>query len=91
MRVDRLRTVRPEDSELQRGGDGLFRMKGGGDAPIDPNVLVAPSMLEGSNVSAVESLVNLISIARHFETQMKLVQNAEQNSRSADQLLSMSS
>jgi flagellar basal-body rod protein FlgF len=89
IQLGRLRLVNPDDADLERGGDGLFRMKAGGDAPADPNVVLAPNTIEGSNVNAVEALVGMIAVARQFETQMRLVQNAEQNARSANQLLSL--
>jgi flagellar basal-body rod protein FlgF len=34
-------------------------------------------------------MVTMISLARQFETQMKLIQNAENNANKASQLLSM--
>ena len=43
--------------------------------------------LEGSNVSAVESMVAMISAARQFESQMKMIQTAEADEKSASQLL----
>ncbi len=46
-----------------------------------------PGALEGSNVNTVDALVGMISAARQFETQMKLIQVAEANDRSAAQLL----
>ena len=46
--------------------------------------------LEGSNVSPVQSMVAMISAARQFETQMKMLQTAEANEKAAAQLLSVS-
>jgi len=46
--------------------------------------------LEGSNVNVVEAMVNMISLGRQFEMQMKLLQNAENNANKASQLLSLS-
>ena len=46
--------------------------------------------LEGSNVNVVEAMVDMISLARQFDMQMKLLQNAENNDGKAAQLLSMS-
>ncbi len=39
--------------------------------------------LEGSNVSPVETMVAMISAARQFEAQMKMLQTAEQNEQAA--------
>jgi len=44
--------------------------------------------LEGSNVSAVETMVGMIAAARQFEQQMKMLQSADQKEQSATKLLS---
>jgi flagellar basal-body rod protein FlgF len=46
-----------------------------------------PGALEGSNVNPVETMVGMIQVARQFEVQMKMLQNAEANDKSASQLL----
>ena len=65
-----------------RGDDGLFRARDG-DLPADPNARVQDGALEGSNVSAVETMVAMIAAARQFEVQMKLLQTAEANEQAA--------
>jgi flagellar basal-body rod protein FlgF len=47
-------------------------------------------VLEGSNVNAVEAMVGMIQAARQFEMQMKLLQNAEANDKTAAHLLGLS-
>jgi flagellar basal-body rod protein FlgF len=84
--VGRLKLVTPE-AALQRGSDGLFRAGDGADLPADATARVQDSALEGSNVSAVETMVAMIAAARQFEAQMKLMQTAESNEKSAAQLL----
>ncbi len=86
--VGRLKTVNPEERDLVRGGDGLFRLRNGEQADPDPAVVVAHGAIESSNVNVVEALVEMIAVARHFETQMRLLQNAETNARTASQVLS---
>lgn len=88
--LGRLKLVNPPESELVRGDDGLFRLKNGAAAPADPLVAVAGGMLEGSNVSPVESMVNMIALARSFDTQMSLLKNAENNAAKASQILALS-
>lgn len=85
--LGRIKLVNPPEAELERGGDGLFRLRGGGAAEADPKVSLAPGALEGSNVNVVEEMVNMIELAREFEMQMKLLGNAEENSRRAGELL----
>jgi flagellar basal-body rod protein FlgF len=83
--VGRLKLVTPE-APLERGGDGLFRA-GDGDLPADANARLQDGALEGANVSPVETMVAMIAAARQFEAQMKLLQTAEADEKSASQLL----
>jgi len=84
--VGKLKLVTPE-GPLTRGDDGLFRGSDG-DLPADPTASVQNGALEGSNVSPVETMVSMIAAARQFEAQMKMLQTAESNEKSASQLLS---
>ena len=88
--LGRIKLVNPPDTSLVRGDDGNFRTKDGSPAESDPNVTVIGGALEGSNVNVVEAMVNMISLGRQFEMQMKLLQNAENNANKASQLLSLS-
>jgi len=85
--VGRVKLVNTPSTNLAKGGDGLLRTVDGAPAPTDANVKVVDSMLEGSNVNTVETLVNMIAIARQFETQMRLISNTDQNARDATKLL----
>jgi flagellar basal-body rod protein FlgF len=85
--LGRLKLVNPPTADITRGGDGLFRMKNGGQADVDPNTRVASGAIEGSNVNAVEAMTGMISLARQFEMQMKLLQTAESNARKGAQVL----
>ena len=87
--LGRLKLVNPPTENMVRGDDGLFRLKDGGTAQVDPAVRVAGGALEGSNVSAVDSMVSMISLARSFETQMSLLKNAENNAAKATQILAL--
>lgn len=85
--VGRIKLVNPPAGELRKSADGLLRIASGEDAPADPEVRLAAGALEGSNVSVVDAMVQMIAAARQFETQMKLLQSAEQNDQRAAQLL----
>ncbi len=88
--VGKLKLITPTaDDPLKRGEDGLFRAASGEPLPADGNARVQVGALEGSNVNAIETMVGMIATARQFETQMRLLQTAESNDRSAGQLLSM--
>lgn len=84
--VGRLKLVTPE-APLQRGLDGLFRGADGNDLAADPNARLQAGALEGSNVSAVETMVAMIAAARQFEQQMKALQGAEQRDQAGQKLL----
>lgn len=85
--VGRLKLVSPE-APLQRGEDGLFRAADGADLPADASARLQDGALEGSNVSPVESMVAMISAARQFEQQMKMLQTSQEREQSATKLLS---
>jgi flagellar basal-body rod protein FlgF len=87
----RLKLVNPDPAELERSPDGLFRMKSGDPAPADAAVVIAPATLEKSNVNPVDSLVSMIEVARQFDTNMKLLDEADQNASRATELLSITS
>jgi len=85
--IGKLKLVTPE-VPLNRGVDGLFR-SADGDLAADATARVQDGALEGSNVSAVETMVSMITAARQFEAQMKMLQTAEADEKAAAQLLSM--
>jgi flagellar basal-body rod protein FlgF len=86
----RLKLVTPSaEAPLKRGEDGLFRSLNGATLDQDPAARLADGTLEGSNVNPVEAMVGMIAVARQFEVQMKMLQNAEKNDQTASQLLSL--
>ncbi len=87
--VGRIKLVNPPENELVRGDDGLFRTASGEPAAVDENVKLASEALEGSNVNPVDAMVNMISLARQFEMQIKMLQTADANASKANQILSM--
>ena len=87
--VGRLKLVNPPLEELRKDPDGLVRMRAGEAAPMDEAVRAVSGSIEGSNVNVVESMVGMIALARQFEMQMRILQNAEANEQKASQLLSL--
>ncbi len=85
--VGRIKLVNPPDASLVRGDDGLFRASG--NVPADATVRILSGALEASNVNVVDSMVNMIALARQFDMQMKALQHAEANARQAAQLLTI--
>jgi flagellar basal-body rod protein FlgF len=87
--VGRIKLVDPAERELVRGDDGLFRLSGRQPVPVAEDVVLASGALERSNVNAVSAITDIISHARQFELQIRLVQTADQNARAAAQLLNL--
>ena len=87
--LGRLKLVNPNVNGLERKADGLYGMKDNSTADADASVKIASGALEGSNVNVVDAMVNMISLARQFETQMKLIQSAENNADKASQLFNL--
>ncbi len=86
--LGRLKLVTPTaDDPLKRGADGLFRATSEDPLPQDATARIQTGAVEGSNVNPVETMVSMIQAARQFETQMRLMQTAEANDKSASQLL----
>jgi flagellar basal-body rod protein FlgF len=85
--IGRFKLVSPPDADLVRGEDGLFRLRDGSAAPAEERVKVAAGSLEGSNVNPAEQMVSMISLARQFEMQMKMLSTADANDKAATQIL----
>ncbi len=71
--VDRLRLATPAGSDIAKGLDGLFRVKGGGILPDDPEARLLTRSIEGSNVTATSTLVEMIEASRSWDTQLKMI------------------
>jgi flagellar basal-body rod protein FlgF len=85
--VGRVKLVNPAVADVERGEDGLFRMKDGSDVPPDATVQIGAGVLESSNVNTAEAMVHMIELARQFEMQVKAIRTAEENGGAASQLL----
>ncbi len=85
--VGRIKLVKPDHQQIQRGEDGLFRQKNGEDAAADVTVQVVGGALEGSNVNAIDEMVQMISLQRHYEIQVKLMKKADSMVTSANNML----
>jgi flagellar basal-body rod protein FlgF len=86
--VAHLKLVNPLPHSLKREPDGLFSSADELSAADD--VRLVPGSLEGSNVSAAQAMVQMIAQNRLFDLNIRLVQVAEQNSKTAGALMSLS-
>jgi len=85
--LDRIKLVKAEPSALQKGNDGLIRPRNGTELEADASLRVISGSLETSNVNPVSSLVEMISLSRRYEAQIKLMKTAEEMDSSSDKLL----
>lgn len=88
--IARLKLVNPDVGNLERSSDGIFVTKDRLPADVDANVGVISGAIEGSNVNVVDAMVNMISLARQFELNMKMLKDADSNAAKADQFLALS-
>ncbi len=89
--VDRIKLVNPPRDEIEKSEDGLVRRKPefalDGPEVADGNIRVETGFLEGSNVNAIESLIQNLELARQYEMQVKAMQTADENSQAMARML----
>ena len=85
--VDRIKLVNPVTKTLQKGDDGLLRLKAGGKAKSDDAVSITSGALESSNVNAAQSLINMIELQRLYEFQVKSMSSSDANEQAAERML----
>lgn len=85
--IDRIMLVNPASGAMEKGVDGLFRMKTGGEAPPAAEVRLISGALEGSNVSAIEAMTEMIQISRQYEMQVKMMKTANDLSQRTSSIL----
>jgi flagellar basal-body rod protein FlgF len=85
--VDRIKLVNPSTKDMQKGDDGLLRLKSGAKAKTDDTVTITSGMLESSNVNAAQSLINMIELQRLYEFQIKSLHSTDTNEQSATRLM----
>ncbi len=87
--VGRIKLVSPDPAALRKGEDGLLRMADGSAAPPSASVRLATGMLETSNVSVVEAMMNMMELARQFEAQVDLLKAARDNDAASAKLMQL--
>lgn len=87
--VGRIKLVNPPAEQLAKGADGLLRLKDGSTAPPDAAVRTVSGLLESSNVNVAEVLVEMITMARQYEMQVKTMAAARETDQASSSLLRM--
>lgn len=88
--IDRIKLVKPENEQLEKGVDGLMHMRNGQVALADAGVRVVSGSLESSNVNSVGALVRMIELARQYENHIKVMRNVEENDAASAEILKIS-
>jgi len=88
--IGRLKLVNPDPKSLSRAPDGLFESQVSLVSAAPGEVRIKQGFLEGSNVSVAASMVALVSQQRLFDLNIKMVQYADTNARSANGIMSLS-
>lgn len=87
--VDRLKLVTLDTEQLERREDGHLQLPDAEVAPPDAAVRVISGAIEGSNVNVVGELVRMIDLARRFESEIQLMQDAKENSSALASVMSL--
>ena len=85
--VDRIKMVAPQYDQMEKGIDGLMRLKAGGVAEADAAQRLIQGALASSNVNSVKEMTNMIELQRKFEMQVKMMKAADEMASSTAQLL----
>jgi flagellar basal-body rod protein FlgF len=88
--LGKIRLVKPDPRTLTRTGDGLFESANGQNLTSDSSVAAKQGFVESSNVSVAAAMVALISQQRLFDLNVKMIQNADANARSANGIMTLS-
>lgn len=84
--IGRLKVVEAGPKDLVRGTDGLMRAAPGSKVQPASGEVLTSGALESSNVNIAEAMVNMISLARQFEMQSKLMKSVEDNATASSTL-----
>lgn len=87
--LDRIRLVKPDPKELEKGLDGYIRPKADAAPLIQEQVAVMSGALETSNVNTAEALVNMIELSRKYELQIKMMNTTKSHAQKSDSILSL--
>jgi len=88
--LDRIKLVKPIDSDLSKGVDGLFENINGVVEPADASVNIISETLEGSNVNAISEMTDMIALSRQFEIKVKFMNNFKELGDRTDSLMRVS-
>lgn len=87
--VDRIKLVNPPVNQLTKGTDSLFYLQNDAVAGQDNDVKIISGALEGSNVSAIDTMTQIIDLSRHYEIHTNFMKTFSEDSVKSNQLLEL--
>jgi flagellar basal-body rod protein FlgF len=63
--IDRIKLVKPDLKNMEKGPDGLMHTKDGKPAQADADVQVESGFLQSSNVNAVDEMTSVLALSRN--------------------------
>jgi flagellar basal-body rod protein FlgF len=88
--IDQIKLVNPPRADLEKGNDGLMRLRDGTSALPDVGTQLVSGSLESSNVNIVDAMVNMIELSRRFELQVKMMKTAQDIENASSSIMRMS-
>lgn len=85
--LDRIKLVKLDKTNVFKNDEGLIQLKSGGGATPDSNIRILSGVIEGSNVKAIDQMVEMISAGREFDAHMKILSTVDDNGQKLAQLL----
>ncbi len=85
--IDRIKLVKPDMSNMEKGPDGLIHTKDGKPAGADADVQVESGFQQASNVNAVEEMTEVLALSRQFELHIKMMKTAEDDDAASARVL----
>lgn len=87
--LDRLKLVTPEPGSLEKNNNGDITLKEGQVANVDATARVVSGFVEGSNVDTIKAMVDMLSLARQYEAQVKVMQTVGESVDASSRLMQL--
>lgn len=76
--IDRIMLVNPPTEDIEKGLDGQYRTENMDGLAPDASVRLSVGALESSNVNSVSAMVQMIELARSFESHVQTMKTSEE-------------
>ena len=87
--LDRLKLVTPEEGTLIKNANGDITLREGEVANVDAGARVVSGFLEGSNVDTIKAMVEMLSLSRQYEAQVKVMQTVGESVDASSRLMQL--